>query len=231
MYETQSGRDLDSAAIARARNPDSTVRRAGAATGGRGGGFGGGAGAVPTGRGGGQDREWYRGIQVGFDDVATFTRRANTNYMQTGVHLGAAAGVDVPGHGARELLHQDAQLDRGTAAPRRRTRFVIPVQRDMTKVAELVKILRVQRVEVGHRDATRSRSVTTTYPAGSYVIKLDQPYGRLAKNLLERQDYPDARAAHLRRQRLVDGLRDGCGRGRGGRLLDPQGATSRRSPR
>ena len=41
--------------------------------------------AVPTGRGGSQDREWYRGIPVPPNAAATFSRRANTNYMQTGV--------------------------------------------------------------------------------------------------------------------------------------------------
>ena len=30
-----------------------------------------------------------------------------------------------------------------------------------------------------------------TFPAGSLVIKRDQPYGRLAKILLEKQDFPD----------------------------------------
>jgi hypothetical protein len=67
---------------------------------------------------------------------------------------------------------------------------VIPVQRDMTRVAALVNILRVQRIEVGQARA-EFKTADGTFPAGSYVIKRDQPYGRLAKNLLERQSFPD----------------------------------------
>jgi hypothetical protein len=70
--------------------------------------------------------------------------------------------------------------------------FIIPKQRDMTRVAEMVNLLRVQRIEIGQATAP-VKVGNTTYPAGSYIIKRDQPYGRLAKNLLERQDYPDAR--------------------------------------
>src|SRR5204863_2178073 len=68
--------------------------------------------------------------------------------------------------------------------------YVFPVQRDLTRVAALVNILRAQNIEVGTANAEITLGADK-YPAGSYVIKLDQPYGRLAKNLLERQDYPD----------------------------------------
>ena len=70
--------------------------------------------------------------------------------------------------------------------------YVIPAQRDMTKAAELVNILRAQGIEVGVATADLKYG-DATYAAGSYVIKRDQPYGRLAKNLLEKQNYPDAR--------------------------------------
>jgi hypothetical protein len=60
----------------------------------------------------------------------------------------------------------------------------------MTRVATLVNILRVQRVEVGQAKAD-IKIGDAKYPAGSFVIKRNQPYGRLAKNLLERQSYPD----------------------------------------
>ena len=55
-----------------------------------------------------------------------------------------------------------------------------------------MRILRVQGIEIGQATA-EFKMGDATYPAGSYVIKRDQPYGRLAKNLLEKQVYPDTR--------------------------------------
>lgn len=191
MYETQSGRDLDSATLARVRS-GGTATQAGAPGGGPGGGLGGGRGsAVPTGRGGAQEREWYRGIPVGFDDVATFTRRANANYMQTGV-LSALQLASMFPTTVLENFYTKTRNSIEEGKARVPHGYVIPVQRDMTRVAELVNILRGQRIEIGQ--ATQPVTVgDRTYPAGSYVIKRDQPYGRLAKNLLEKQQYPDAR--------------------------------------
>ena len=185
MYETQSGRDLDSAAMASARSAGSRGAPA------PGGGFGGRAGALPTGRGGAQDREWYRGNPIGFNDVATFTRRSNTNYMQTGVLTAMQLASMFPATVIENFyIKTRNSIEEGKVkAP---YGFVIPLQRDMTRVAEFVNLLRVQRIEVGQATAPITIG-SVTYPVGSYVIKRDQPYGRLAKNLLERQQYPDAR--------------------------------------
>ena len=104
MYETQSGAKADPAADGGAAVRGGARRAAG---GGGGGAWrarwrwrcAGNAGpsareaasvrrrsrSVPTGRGGGQPREWYRGIPIPPNGVQNFTRRNNTNYMETGV--------------------------------------------------------------------------------------------------------------------------------------------------
>ncbi len=151
----------------------------------------GGTPPVPTGRGGAQDREWYRGLPVPPNAAAAFSRRANTNYMQTGVLSSLQLVSQFPTTVVENFYvkTRNAIEDGRTKAP---YGFVIPVQRDMTRATELVKILRMQRIEVGHA-ASEFKLGDATYAAGSYVIKRDQPYGRLAKNLLERQQYPDTR--------------------------------------
>ena len=42
-----------------------------------------------------------------------------------------------------------------------------------------------------HRATAEIKVKEGTFPAGSYIVKLNQPYGPLAKTLLEKQVYPD----------------------------------------
>jgi hypothetical protein len=220
MYETQSGSDFaDSVANAppRTATADSSAAAPAAGRGGRGGrgggggagagaaaptaggregapagragGGGGGAPAVPTGRGGGQPREWYRGIPVPDSASMKFSRRNNANYMQTAVLSSLQLTSMFPNLVIQNFyVKTKNSMDAGrNGAPHG---YVFPIQRDMTKVVTLINVLRAQGIEVG----TLSAPITldsVTYAAGSYVVKLDQPYGRLAKNLLEKQDYPD----------------------------------------
>jgi hypothetical protein len=68
--------------------------------------------------------------------------------------------------------------------------YVLSSPKDQTRLVTLVNILRAQRIEIGTANA-EVKVDGQTFPAGSYIIKRDQPYGRLAKNLLEKQSYPD----------------------------------------
>jgi zinc carboxypeptidase len=152
-------------------------------------GRGGGRAVIPTGRGGGQPREWYRGLPIPPGALNNFSRRNNTNYMETGVLSGLQITAMFPNMVIENFYRKTQNsIDAGKKdAP---FGYVIPVTRDMTRAATLVNILRAQRIEVGLATA-EIKTNDGTFPAGSYVIKRDQPYGRLAKNLLERQNYPD----------------------------------------
>jgi hypothetical protein len=213
MYETQSGReDTPAATVAGGRGGAGDSTAAGG-RGGRGAGapggvapaggpagappaaaaaaFGGGRGrgGPPTGRGGGQPREWYRGIPIPPNATQTFTRRNNANYMQTGV-LSALQLTSMFPNLVIENFYTKTKNSLEAGSKQAPYAYVIPVQRDMTRAAELVRVLRAQAIEVGTLNAETTVGADK-FPAGSYVIKLNQPYGRLAKNLFEKQDYPD----------------------------------------
>ena len=60
----------------------------------------------------------------------------------------------------------------------------------MTRVAFVIHILRMQGIEVGRAKSALKLS-DGEYPAGSFMVKTNQPYGPLAKTLLGKQDDPD----------------------------------------
>jgi len=71
--------------------------------------------------------------------------------------------------------------------------YVIPAdQRDPGSAATMLEILRRGGVEV-HRARAPFTADGIAYPADSWIVRMDQPYRAHAKDLLERQQYPDRR--------------------------------------
>src|SRR3954465_7038657 len=146
------------------------------------------AAAITAGRSNQAQRDWFRPWPATgeFD----WSLRNNTNYGETGVLTAlqyTAAFPDV----ILSNFYQKSRNSINAGKTDAVAGFIIPAgQRDMTRVERLVNLLRMQGIEVGSAKS-EVRLKDGTFPAGSYVIKRDQPYGRLAKNLLEKQTYPD----------------------------------------
>ncbi len=125
--------------------------------------------------------QWYRPWPP--TKKVNWSLRNNTNYMQAGV----LASLDFTARNGRDLLHNFYRKSRNSisrgkgSAPHA---FVIPGfadQRDPRRVAYLVNQLQRHGIEI--------HQATDTL-AGSFVVKLDQPYRDYAVSLLTKQDYP-----------------------------------------
>ncbi len=133
------------------------------------------------------EAQWYRPWPP--EKKVRWSLRNNTNYMQAGV----LEGLRLAASQRRELL-ENVWVKANRAMEKGRTKapyawIFPPEQRDPARLAYLVNQLRQQRIEV-HRltgDLTLGKK---SWPAGSYVVRLDQPYGTLAANLLEEQKFP-----------------------------------------
>ena len=154
----------------------------------------GGAGGAPApegggGRGGMTTREWYRPLPP-YAEV-DWSLRNNTNYMETGVLSGLQLASSFP-QIVLENFYKKSLHSIEAGKNDKVHGYVIPVDAttDPTQVAFVVNTLRLQGIEVG-RASAEIKVKEGTYPEGSLTIKLDQPYGRLAKILLEKQNYPD----------------------------------------
>lgn len=132
-------------------------------------------------------REWYRPLPP-YREVE-WSMRNNTNYMQTAVLTALQLTSEFP----RVILENFYRKSRNSIETGRTEPpygYIIPPQTDMTRVQTAVNQLRIQGIEVG-RLLAEIKVTEGTFPAGSFIIKRDQPYGRLAKILMEKQNFPD----------------------------------------
>jgi hypothetical protein len=171
--------------------PSTTGSGSGQAAGGRpstGSGQAADAAAQASGRGNQAVREWYRPWPATgeFD----WSLRNNTNYGQTGVLTALQYTSQFP----KVILENFYVKSRNSTETGRKETvagYIIPSgQRDMTRVERLVNLLRMQGIEIG-RATSEVTLQEGRFPAGSFIVKRDQPYSRLAKTLLEKQVYPD----------------------------------------
>jgi hypothetical protein len=133
-------------------------------------------------------REWYRPLPP-YKEVV-WSMRNNTNYMETGV----LSALELASGFAKTIVQNFYDKSRNSVESGKNDApfgYVLPAgQSDMTRVAFIVNILRLQGIEVG-RSTAEVKLKEGTFPAGSLIVKRNQPYGRLAKILLEKQNFPD----------------------------------------
>lgn len=133
-------------------------------------------------------RKWYRPWPP--DQRFTWSMRDNVNYTQTGL----LAVLDHTAKNAPEFLRNFYRKgynswQKGVAGNPHA--FVIRAdQGDRRRVAQMVDLLRRQGIEVA-RLAGPVALDEGHFPAGSFVVPLDQPYRNYAVDLLIPQSFPD----------------------------------------
>jgi hypothetical protein len=162
-------------------------------------------------------RTWYR--QDPPYRTVLWSQRNNNNYEQTGLLVSLA----FVGENRELLLHnfweksKRSILKPGKEGP---AAWVLPADdRRPGAQAELLRVLQLQHVEISRadksftvslgsegkpadkkdadKDKEKDKDKKRTFPAGSYVVRMDQPYSRIADALLDRQYWsPDDPQKH-----------------------------------
>jgi hypothetical protein len=132
-------------------------------------------------------QEWYRPMPP--PRKFMWSLRNNTNYMESG----CLAALDYAAKNAKEMLRDFYR--KGFNSWQKGVKggpyaFAIPAgQGDPKRVAEMIGLLLAQGIEVGRaRDAFKVKD--GEFPAGTYVVRLDQPYRNYAVDLLTPQAFP-----------------------------------------
>lgn len=136
-----------------------------------------------------------RGLVARRDDDTTMTYRDSVHHH----FIAALSTIEMTARNREELLrhffeHRRTAIEEGRTGSIRE--FIIPPGADPHRAAKLARILMLSGIEVHRADAPFTNARTRDYlegqlqsrqfPAGSYIVSLDQPAKRLAKTLLEK---------------------------------------------
>jgi hypothetical protein len=123
-----------------------------------------------------------------------WSQRNNNNYEQTGLltalHYFAANGpMFLRNYYLKSKRSIEKPWQAGPAA------YVLTAGGRPGSLAQLLKVLQRQHVEINRSTASVTvkmakkdgKADAKTFPAGSYVVRMDQPYSRIADTLLDRQ--------------------------------------------
>ena len=131
--------------------------------------------------------QWYRPLPA--PRQVTWSARDNLNYQETA----ALAALDDCAGRPQAMLHNFYQKgwdswQKGLGEPP--YAFLIPPdQGDRMRVAEMIERLMAQHIEVARAEQSMQLK-EGTFPLGSYVVRLDQPYRNYAVDLLTAQHFP-----------------------------------------
>jgi len=132
-------------------------------------------------------REWWRPAPP--PPTLLWSARDNANYNQAAV----LAALDYSARHAGDLLlnfYRKGHASWRLGIEGSPKAFVVPPdQGDPARVAEMIARLMAQGIEVG-RATEAVQFAGRRFPAGSYVVPLDQPYRNYAVDLLAPQRYP-----------------------------------------
>lgn len=160
-------------------------------------------------------KEWYRPDPA--PDTVLWSLRNNTNYMETGLLL----SLDYVARNDKTFLHNyylkaKRQVERGRSEPP--YAYMIPAEQARPlEAVKLVNLLRRHGAEVNRLTAPAtvdlshsrppaapatgssptapdsSKAKERTFAAGDYVVRLDQPYRALVRQILGLQKYPEGK--------------------------------------
>jgi hypothetical protein len=137
--------------------------------------------------------DWYRMVPP--PRKLRWSLRNNTNYMETAVLAALQFTARNAGEMLRNFWRRGANAVRKGASEKPYAIAIPEQQDDRRRLARLLNLLREHAIEV-QRAAEAFKLKQGEYPAGTYLVRMDQPYRGFALDLLVPQKYPADKAPY-----------------------------------